>query len=78
MSRTEKDAPVSANRKEASRGRRPAKSRQPKTAGQSRETPTNRVYLLFNHPLSTYYLLLGATLLLWLWCRWRGVRLFLP
>jgi cell division protein FtsW len=64
MSRTEKDAPVSANRKEASRGRRPAKSGQPKAAGQSRETPTNRVYLLFNHPLSTYYLLLGATLLL--------------
>jgi len=48
MSRTEKDAPVT---------RKPRES-------EPKETPTNRVYLLFNHPLSTYYLLLGATLLL--------------
>jgi cell division protein FtsW len=48
MSRTEKDARVS---------RKPRDSK-------PKETPTNRVYLLFNHPLSTYYLLLGATMLL--------------
>jgi cell division protein FtsW len=48
MSRTEKDARVS---------RKPRDSK-------PKETPTNRVYLLFNHPLSTYYLLLGATVLL--------------
>ena len=62
MSRTEKDAPVSGK----AQGSRPARTGTARRAAARKpgETPTNRVYLLFNHPLSTYYLLLGATVLL--------------
>jgi len=61
MSRTEKDAPVTRRSREPrSAEKKVSGVKAPATQG----TPTNRVYLLFNHPLSTYYLLLGATLLL--------------
>ena len=65
MSRTEKDAPVSRRGRAGDTER--SRARGAKAAdGEAGEkvTPTNRVYLLFNHPLSTYYLLMGATLLL--------------
>ncbi len=61
MSRTEKDAEVTSKTSRSAKGTRAKKGSE---AVASKETPTNRVYLLFNHPLSTYYLLMGATLLL--------------
>ena len=62
MSRTEKDAPV-RGQAQAPRPAGPGLARRA-AARKPGDTPTNRVYLLFNHPLSTYYLLLGATVLL--------------
>ena len=64
MSRTDKDAPVSRRSSQPSRAKGRAKSADSTGGPVEKQTPTNRVYLLFNHPLSTYYLLMGATLLL--------------
>ena len=64
MSRTDKDAPVTGRSREPKNSSKQTRAAKSSRSTQGKETPTNRVYLLFNHPLSTYYLLLGATLLL--------------